>query len=138
MSEWLFRNSLENAKVYEKAQSFWESLWQKLVREGSVDHSWQTPWMINKLQDGNPIFTAVSKRYHLGVRIIQEDPQDPDDIDLDCWVDHFGEKTSPDAIRELVIACCPSRENVAEVERLLREWVETGKVTFPASRDIPA
>jgi hypothetical protein len=81
----------------------------------------------NPSRDGNPIFTATSESG--GVRIIQEDPRDPDDIDLDWWLDSAEEPPIP----ELVIACCPSFENTPEVERLLCEWVTTGRVSASAA-----
>jgi hypothetical protein len=85
--------------------------------------------MNNPTPDGNPIFTALSRSLGRGVRIIQEEPGDGQ-VDLDWWLDYaFGDRDDPEAVRELVVACCPSRENVAQVERLLKEWIETGAVT---------
>lgn len=129
MAQWLFPDFLENSKTYADAKQFWESLCQKILSETGLETSWQIPWMDNAFLDGNPIFSAVSKRNHRGVRIVQEVPGEADDLDLDWWLEYVGEKTSPDAIQELVIACCPSRSNITEIERLLREWVEKGIAT---------
>jgi hypothetical protein len=62
------------------------------------------------------------------VRIIQEEPGEPDDVDLDWWIDTFGDEREPDAIRELVIACAPSLENAGAIERLLSQWVKDGEL----------
>lgn len=119
MPQWLFPNSLDDPQVYAVARRHWLDLWR------SIDSArqWRTPWVENSILDGNPIFTAVSESR--GLRIIQEDPRDPDDIDLDWWLDSAEEPTLP----ELVIACCPSVENTPEVERLLRDWLTTGRVS---------
>ena len=93
--------------------------------------------MNNPSPDGNPIFTAVCEPLRRGVRIIQEEPGEAGDSDLDWWVDSFGDEADPGAVRELVISCCPSRENAAEIEQLLREWVRGGAVA-ETRRDIPA
>ena len=119
MAQWLFPNSLADPEVYADARRHWLDFWL------SIDSArrWRTPWVENAIPDGNPIFTAASEAR--AVRIIQEDPRDPDDIDLDWWLDSAEEPTLP----ELVIACCPSVENTPEVERLLREWMTTGRVS---------
>lgn len=131
MPQWLFPDSLADPKTYEQAQHFWERLWQKVLKSTGSSGTWETPWMQNPIPDGNPIFTAISKSKNRGVRIIHEGGGEPDDTDLDWWVNSFGEKAVPDATPELVIACCPSCENLVEVERLLREWVEKGEITIP-------
>jgi hypothetical protein len=129
MADWLFSDFLENPETYAEAERYWIAVWEKVLGNATLDHDWQMPWMENPLRDGNPIFTALSTFHHRGVRIIQEAPGDPDDIDLDWWLDYVGEKDSADVIHELVIACCPSRQNEVEVQRLLTAWVEKGEVT---------
>ena len=126
MSQWLFPNSLDDPTVYAKAQQHWETLWYSLASRVGSALQWRTPWAENPLLDGNPIFTAVSESR--GLRIIQEDPRDPDDIDLDWWLDSAEGPTPADGIAELVIACCPSVENTPQVESLLRDWLTTGRV----------
>jgi len=60
--------------------------------------------------DGNPIFTTVCPGRRLGVRVIQYSPESPHEVDLDWWVDSFGDEKSPDSIRELVISCVLSAQ----------------------------
>jgi hypothetical protein len=129
VAQWLFPESVVDSKNYTIAKHFWHGLWQRVLKRTGLGGMWTSPWMENPVPDGNPIFTAVLKFKARGVRIIHEDVGDPDDTDLDWWVDSFGEKTAPDAVPELVIACCPSRSNIVEVERLLSEWVQEGKVS---------
>ena len=126
MPRWLFPNSLDDPTVYAKARQHWLDLWRSTASRFDPDRRWRTPWVENPSRDGNPIFTAVGESRE--IRIIQEDPRDPDDLDLDWWLDSAEDSTLPDGIAELVIACCPSVENTPEVERLLSDWLTTGRV----------
>jgi hypothetical protein len=130
MAHWLFPDFLKDSSAYANAQHHWEALWQKVLGTTELAAAWQSPWMNNPFPDGNPIFSAVCSTLHRGVRIIQEEPGEPGDTDLDWWLDHFGEKDEPDTIHELVIACCPSRENAAQIEQLLRRWVASGDLNL--------
>jgi hypothetical protein len=128
MPHWLFPDFLSSADAYATAQRHWDRLWDKVLDRAGPAQQWQQPWMSNPFPDGNPIFTAVSLPLSRGVRIIQEPPGDPDDVDLDWWLDTFGDDHDPAGIRELVIACCPSNENAAAIEQLLFQWVQAGEL----------
>jgi hypothetical protein len=130
---WLFPHSLDDPAVYAAAQDHWLDLWRSITDRLDPARRWRTPWVDNPARDGNPIFTAVGESR--GVRIVQEDPRDPDDIDLDWWIDVAGDPNLPHDAAELVIACCPSSENTPEVERLLREWLTTGRVNASTRAD---
>src|SRR5258708_39004458 len=110
MPHLLLPDFLNDTGAYAKAQGYWETLWTELMSSHKVEQPWPVQWMKNPFLDGNPIFTAVCWPLSKGVRIIQEEPRDPDDLDLDWWLDEFGDKKDSDAIHELVIACCPSVE----------------------------
>ena len=133
MPHWLFPTSLEDPNVYAEAKQHWDELWHSVSSRVVSAGRWRTPWIENTVLDGNPIFTAVGESR--GIRIIQEDPRDPDDIDLDWWLDSAEDPTLPDGIAELVIACCPSVENAPKVETLLREWLTTGQVNASSRAD---
>lgn len=128
MPHWLFPHYLADPETYGSAERYWQGIWEEILRATSVEKGWRSPWMSNPAPDGNPIFTAVCDSLHRGVRIIQEEPRDPSDTDLDWWIDSFGDEDQPESIRELVIACCPSRENAAQVAEMLSQWVREGKV----------
>ncbi len=128
----LHSDFLNSPESYGKAIEFWENLWDDLICQIPHDYPWSSPWMENSIPDGNPIFSAVSQFQKRGIRIIQLESGDPGDIDLDWWLDYYGDRKSRNAIRELVIACCPSKQNIQEVERILREWVELGEIKNPA------
>lgn len=131
MAHWLFPNFLHDTHAYAVAQRHWETLWTKVLKTNAAAEAWQSPWMTNPLPDGNPMFTAVCPSLRRGVRIIQEAPGALDDTDLDWWLDDFGDSTEPETIHELVIACCPSRENAAQIEGLLSQWVASGELDLP-------
>lgn len=118
----------KDSGAYAAAQRHWETLWANIATKGEVEPRWEIHWMKNPLSDGNPIFTALCSALRKGVRIIQEEPGDADDIDVDWWIDDFGAKEDGDATRELVIACCPTAENTPQVEQLLRKWVQNDEV----------
>src|SRR5436190_15389547 len=132
MPHLLFADFLKDSHAYAMARGHWERLWAGIQTAAELEFPWEIHWMRNPAPDGNPIFTAVCRPLRRGVRIIQEEPRDLDDIDLDWWLDDFGDREEPEAIRELVIACCPSAENASAIEELLRQWVS--RASTPSGR----
>jgi hypothetical protein len=125
----MFPDFLENPQKYAEAESYWKRVWERVLAISTFEEPWESPWLNQSCADGNPIFSAWSPRTRRGVSIIQEAPGEPGDRDLDWWLDYFGDKDSPGAVQQLVIACCPSRQNTFRVERLLRQWFEEGQIT---------
>ena len=125
MPTYLFPEFKEDSPVSAQVERYWEDLWKRVI-QGAPAGSWKAPWMHNPRRDGNPVFTAIYPVLNRGVRIIQEETPAADETDFDCWVDTFGENNEPNAVRELVIACCPSKENEPQVEKILRRWVHQG------------
>jgi hypothetical protein len=133
MPHYRFPKFTEDSRVSAEMEQYWQDLWERVIQLAPDGWRWTTPWMKNPQADGNPIFTAVCPDLHRGVRIIQEQVPGLGESDCDFWTDYFGEISDPEAIRELVIACCPSRENEQKVEKMLRRWVQQGNVGI----DIP-
>jgi hypothetical protein len=79
------------------------------------------------LADGDPIFSAVSSVRARGVHVIQHAPTS-DALELETWVDQFGEEGRDDVIDQLVISCALSDEAAAEARRLMRSWIVFGKL----------
>lgn len=123
---WMFQDFLESAEAYHAAQSYWEELFLKSLSHRS-DMEIVSHYINNGDNDGNPIFTAVSLTFRLAVRIIQQPIGEPGDLDLDYWI-HSTNLDSGVAVQELVISCCPSKENKPRVERLLRDWFSKGEI----------
>jgi hypothetical protein len=128
MPYWLFPD-LVKKKAYANATRYWETVWADVQSAANVKHGWTVPWMQSS-PDGNPMFTAVCRPLRRGVRIIHEQPPDAEEFDLDWWLDWFGDEKDPDAIHELVIACCPSDENAGKIRQLLKQWIKRGKLTL--------
>jgi hypothetical protein len=133
MPHLLFPDFLKDHGSYTSAQRYWETLWTEVLASTPVEQAWTIHWMHNPSQTGNPIFTAICSPLRKSVRIIQEEPGDVDDVDLDWWLDDFGDPNGPDVVRELVIACCPSVENSGQVRYLLGQWVGGAELTGAAT-----
>jgi hypothetical protein len=131
MPHLLFADFRKDRGSYQSAQRYWETLWAELQPAINGESPWTVPWMNNPSLDGNPMFTAVCWPLLKGVRIIQEEPGDPEDIDLDWWLNDFGDEDEDSAVVELVIACCPSVENIPQVQQLLKQWIQDDKRTLP-------
>jgi hypothetical protein len=127
MVEHLYADFLKNKQEYRRAERFWEALWEELVNAAGVAEKWQHPWLGADLQDGDPMFSAVSPMQGRGVHIIQHAPTS-DQLELVYWVDKFGEEGIDDVIYQLVISCALSREAAAQASALLWSWVTRGKV----------
>jgi hypothetical protein len=138
MSHWLFPLFLTDSEAYAAAERYWGERWEEILRSVHPEQTWHSPWLSNPIPDGNPIFTAVCPELQRGVRVIQETPGDTETVDLDWWLDVFGDKDEPTAVRELVVACCPSRENEGLILHLLRQWIRDGQITEdPAENGTP-
>jgi hypothetical protein len=124
---WLFRDFLNDAEVYHNAQHYWEKLFKTALPRFYTNGQIDVNRFKNPDNDGNPIFTGVCRPLGLAVRVIQQPVGEPDDIDLDYWVEEAG-FVAPNSLnlRELVIACSPSRENERQVKRVLHDWFSRG------------
>jgi hypothetical protein len=127
MIQVLVPNFLNDPAEYNQAESTWRQTWAAVVHDAGQVGRWQTPWintMSNDgtcLRDGNPIFSAVCPERHLGVRVIQVEPEDDFD-EITAWTDTFGEG-DPDAVKELVIHCVLSDATLATAADLIKRWI---------------
>jgi hypothetical protein len=137
MAKPLYPRFLEDAGEYQQAERYWERVWTKATRAAGQARDWKSPWLTTRFVDGTPIrtgspmFSAINNRLQRAVRVIQEAPANEGDLYLDCWVDTFGDETSPDAVQVLVIACVPSNSTETVVSGWLHEWLALGEVTKP-------
>ncbi len=129
MVQHLFKDFLKDPQGYKKAERYWEELWQKIACETEVSSKWQYPWLGAPLRDGNPMFSAVSSELGLGVHIIQHEPTS-EQVELEWWLDKFGEEGIDQIIQQLVICCALSRESSSQAADLMRSWVIRGKIDF--------
>jgi hypothetical protein len=134
IDEPLFADFQRDRNVYLQAIQFWRNLWDTVQPESMVE--WQTPWFAvapADLQDGNPIFTAVSRSTRRGLRVIQLDLNE-EQPPLQFWTSWFGGRTNPDAVEELVIACKLTGAIVPLLKAIIQGWVQDGRVRLVHSR----
>jgi hypothetical protein len=125
---------LKDERRYRQAERYWRDLWNQLVGELGVTEQWRTPWLGEPLRDGDPMFSAVSPALRRGVHIIQHEPTS-EALELEAWVDHFGEEGKDDVIEQLVISCALSEEAAARARQLLRSWIRSGELLRAGERE---
>jgi hypothetical protein len=120
----LFKDFLNNKRVYVLNQNYWKRLISKLIPEEKITESnWYNDQFANgqKMYDGNPIFSVlISPKKSL--RIIQEEPES-NHPEISAWL----EKTEgPDGeeINELVISLELSDVTRELSEDLVQAWLE--------------
>lgn len=128
MPNWLFENFLDDAAEYQSAQRYWETLFRRALPRDYLDDQLKLYFLNNPDRDGNPIFTAFCRPLELAVRILQQPVAEPDEVDLDYWMDSVSIRPNGPKVRELVISCSPSKENELEITVLLRNWFAKGKI----------
>jgi hypothetical protein len=140
MTKELFPGFLADASQYERAEGYWRDLWRGLLTQVGQADQWRSPWLTSE-HDGNPIFSAICSGRRLGVQVIQHVAESPEEIDLDWWIDWFGEESDPDSVRKLVISCVLTDRTAPLIAGYLRQWVRTGQVSAtepPPSTPEPA
>jgi hypothetical protein len=118
---------LKDERRYRQAERYWRELWDQLVGDLGVTEQWRTPWLGAPLRDGDPMFSAVSPALRRGVHVIQHEPTS-EALELEAWVDRFGEEGKDDVIEQLVISCALSEEAATRVRHLLQSWIRSGKL----------
>ena len=115
---------LEDKAEYAQAEDFWIRLWEGIPADLRGSGHWKCGWFDPQaIQDGNPIFTAISENQRKAIRVIQYEPT-CDQPEIDFWLDTFGGNgAEPRAIRELVIACALSTETAEAASRLMSSWI---------------
>lgn len=126
---------LDHPTLYASAQREWSLMWNQIDPLWRTSDEWETPWLLNPIRDGNPIFSAVSRPQGRGVRVCQFPPQSSGK-EFFSWFDTFGDSQDRE-IRELVISCSLSDRNLHLARRLIEAWI-TGTVNiapFEAARE---
>jgi hypothetical protein len=132
MVNYLFAHFLSDPREYKQAETVWRACWDDLVRRVGQQELWKSPWAntysVNgtPIQDGNPIFSAISPRRRLGVRVIQLEPAD-NPRELYVWTDTFAEG-SPEEIKELVVSCVLTNQTLHDAVDLMKQWITEEKI----------
>lgn len=136
MNNYLFPRFLSDPREHEQAASLWRECWDDLLRRVGQEQLWEAPWVNTSfvngtaMQDGNPIFSAISSRRKIAVRVIQLEPSD-NPHEIYAWTDTFAEG-SPESVKELVISCVLTPEVLSEAVELMRQWITEEKIRQPA------
>lgn len=135
MVDYLFPHFLSDSREYEQAESLWRERWEDLLRRVGQERLWEAPWtntsFVNgtSMQDGNPIFSAISCQRKLAIRVIQLGPSD-NPREFYVWTDTFAEG-SPESVQELVISCVLTPEVLNGAVELMRQWITEEKIRQP-------
>jgi hypothetical protein len=142
MVDYLFPHFLSDPQEYEQAESLWRERWRDLLRRVGQEGLWDVPWSNvyfangTPMQSGNPIFSAISPRRKLAIRVIQLEASD-NPKEFYVWTDTFAEG-SPESAKELVISCVLTPETLNQAVELMRQWITEEKIAQPPeSRDGP-
>ncbi len=133
MLQHLFPNFLHDENVYRQAERHWVDLWRRLKSESPEDMGWEQPWfqpLPPEVSEGNPIFSAVSYKLKLGIRILQYQPTQ-NGLEFFAYPDTFGGTMfDPEAIHELVISCALSDRAEFLASTMMKTWMAGEPLSF--------
>jgi hypothetical protein len=140
MVQHLFPHFLHNPGEYAQAEAYWRRLWDELARFLGQQQEWRHPWLQTAyadgtpFRDGDPIFSAWSPSRKLGVRVIQNEPQQQS-LELNFWPDIVGDEWSGGEVHTLVISCALSRQAADLARDLILSWMRDGVVSVSRPQD---
>ena len=121
-----FDNYLDDEKVYNALEKYWIDLFFRWLDTENINQSdWISPFYKTafnngeKMMDGNPIFSAKSKKDGRTIRVILENPSEGDVFTT--W-----RNSTPDAkgiLNELVIVCTFNSEHLKKAKGLIISWI---------------
>lgn len=139
----LFRDFLEDATQYRRAEQFWEDLVTQAVHARGLDLDLE-PWRPDRFndgtpmpKDGSPIYHARCERLRRGVQIIQ-DPPESDEIEVTAWFDEFdfSDAGGPGYTVELTIGLSLSQESAEVARHLVGMWLDPANTMEDVKRSM--
>jgi hypothetical protein len=119
-----FVNYLDDEDVYSALEKYWIDMFFMLLHKENMDRSdWICPYYNTafsngkKIMDGNPIFSAKSKKKNKIIKIIQESSKNGDL--LFYWINN-----SMDNEKELVIVCTLNNNNLEKIKDIIISWIK--------------
>lgn len=124
----LYKDFLDNKRVYNLAEASWRRLLNSLLKDLGYTH---TPYLNNlvngkKEYDGNPIFNAYIPEIKRAIRIIQVSPQEEGN-DISAWIDDIELKQKSrrtKKTKELVLDIKLSHKAKSIASDLIKEWIQ--------------
>ena len=120
--DYLYKDFLENASVYDRATDFWKSVVNTLLSaENQSYHDYLTVTRKDGslYRDGNPIFHFQIEGTERAVRIIQEEAE-TDGVEIAAWLDKIDSNGA--TIHELIISLELTRESAFIATDLINAW----------------
>lgn len=118
-----FVNYLDDKDVYSSLEKYWMDMFFMWLHQENIGGSdWICPYYNTtfsngkKMMDGNPIFSAKSKKENKIIKIIQESFNN-DDV-FSYWI---NENSSPN---ELVIVCTLNNNNIEKIKKVIINWIK--------------
>lgn len=118
-----FVNYLDDKDVYSSLEKYWMDMFFMWLHQENIGGSdWICPYYNTtfsngkKMMDGNPIFSAKSKKENKIIKIIQESSNN-DDV-FSYWI---NENSSPN---ELVIVCTLNNNNIEKIKKVIINWIK--------------
>ena len=133
----LYKNFLEDNRIYSLAKNWWKREFKKKIIEEKSNSNINTnsEWVFNwhndslknkkEFRDGNPIFTIFSVSNQKLVRIIQEEVENEnnqDSIEISAWLDKgfYPKEETP----ELIISLELSRKSSKIAFDWIKKWFD--------------
>lgn len=121
-----FDNFLDDEEVYVALEKYWIDVFFMLLDKENIDgRDWISPYYKTtfgngkKMMDGNPIFSAKSKKNDKVIKIIQENPINENVFSY--WNNSSLENNHNQ--NELVIVCTLNNHNLEKVKEIIISWI---------------
>ena len=123
----LYKDFLDNKRVYNLAQASWRRLLNSLLKDFGYTHAPYLNDLVDgkKEYDGNPIFNAYIPEIKRAIRIIQVSPQEEGE-DISAWIDdiELKQKSRTKKTKELVLDIKLSKEARSIATEIIKEWIQ--------------
>lgn len=137
MTQYIFKDFLDNKESYLKSVELWSSVVGNLLKPEKYEfdeYVATSDGFGNDFLDGNPIFSFKIDSLNKGVRIIQNEP-DSSAVKLSAWLTD-AELANGNTINELVINLGLTAETIFLTVDLINAWILNDSTVFRMKRYI--
>jgi hypothetical protein len=131
MTTFLYKNFLEDKRVYHLNVAYWKRYFRKLLKDREdVVFDWMNTRFGNgaSFYDGNPMITVLLKKDRKAIRIIQEEPE-TDGVEIGAWMGEV--EVEGTCYKELVISLELSKKANQVAQALISRWIENNALGDP-------
>jgi len=120
MKDSLYPDFLDNKATYQAAQAYWSGFFASLLELEGLSTS---PYLdLADDFDGNPVFAFQVPTLNRAIRIIQNSPEETDDLVFTAWLDQITLQADH-PLAELVISLVLTKETSVKVVKLTQQWL---------------